>query len=328
LLDEGKITQREFEVVKTELLDAPVEEWAGPPIAVDEFPVEPESPPFQRDPNMGGRSTEVEPADPLSATSEAEAEPVPSPDPAWMVWAKQIPRLYLASLAVALLSVLLAGIFAPIAWVTVVVSIVALLRVKEQGARWMAWTALAVGVVFTIIGIFTSGSDASADARVVPDNSVESKASPELPVGALGLEFADLTERWNALTDPPLILKVISPTPEAGALDSFVYRFDEGALFAGAYNPSDGYVHAVMTQFGINHESRSGAFMHLCHLLHPGIQGCFDTFIEESGVYQKSAEELSEDGHLSSWMFMGNEWRVEVVNDVETIRVRDPLQTG
>lgn len=46
------------------------------------------------------------------------------------------------------------------------------------------------------------------------------------------------------------------------------------------------------------------------------------------GVYGKTAEELAEVDHFSSWVFLGNEWRVEVVDEIETIRVLGPLQAA
>lgn len=49
---------------------------------------------------------------------------------------------------------------------------------------------------------------------------------------------------------------------------------------------------------------------------------------DRSGVYGKTAEELAEVDHFSSWVFLGNEWRVEVVDEIETIRVLGPLQAA
>jgi len=327
LLDEGKITQREFDLVKDELLEAPVEDWAGSPIEVEALPVEVEALPSGIPLHSnGGRSDDDSPLEAYAEIPEAGADVEPKSDPDWMVFAKQIPQLYWASLGCALLSVFVGGLFAPVAWVTVGVAIVTLVKVKEPSMRWMAWTGLAVGVGFSIIGIGAFGPSGSVDAQSLPETPAAAEELPEIPVGSLGIEFGDLSEGWNALPDPPFILKGIATTPEAGALDSFVYRFDEAALLAGAYNPSDGYVYALMSKTGIRHQSRSNVFLHLCYLLYPGTQDCFDTYIEESGIYGKTAEELSEADHFSSWVFQGNEWRVEIVDDIETIRVLGPPQ--
>jgi hypothetical protein len=258
---------------------------------------------------------------------ETPAEPEQS-DPEWLAFAKAIPPLYWASLGAALLSVFFSGALAQIAWITVGVSIAALVKVKEVSMRWMAWAGLAVGVLFSMIGIFTSGSPGSVEAQPLPQTSSGPQDPEEIPVGSLGIEFADLQKAWNALPDPPYILKGISITPEAGVLDSFMYRFDEAALLAGAYNPDDGYIYALMAKVGIRHEAMSNMYVHLCYLLYPGTQECFDTYIEESGVYGKTPDELSEADHLSSWYYDGNEWRVEITDDIETIRVLGPQQNG
>jgi hypothetical protein len=322
MLDEGKITQREYEVVKTEILEAPAEEWATPSqvLEVEALPVDGESWPVETL-NGGHQAT-------ATAVLEAVEEEPESALPEWLAFAKEIPPLYWASVGAAVLTVFFAGLFSPIAWVTSGVSIAALVKVKQQSMRWMAWAGLAVGVLFSMIGIFTSGSPGSVEAQPLPAASSGPADPDEIPVGSLGIEFADLQEGWNALPDPPFILKGISVTPEAGVLDSFMYRFDDAALLAGAYNPDDGYVYALMAKIGIGHEAMSNMYVHLCYLLYPGTQECFDSFIEESGVYGKTPDELSEADSQSSWIFDGNEWRVEVVNDIQTIRVLGPQQTG
>ena len=333
MLDEGKITQKEYEVVKTEILEAPAEEWArtGTLLEVEALPVEGEPWPGETAAALNGGSAHGGEAHQSTATAvleEAEDDAATRRDPEWLAFAKEIPQLYWASVGAALLPVFFAGLFNPIAWITAGISIVALVKVKEPRMRWMAWTGLAVGVLFSMIGIFNSGSAGSVDAGPLPVTSSGPQDPAEIPVGSLGIEFADMQEGWNALPDPPYILKGVNITPEAGVLDSFMYRFDDAALLAGAYNPSDGYIYALMAKVGIRHESVSNMYVHLCYLLYPGTQECFDAYIEESGVYGKLADDLSEGDHLSSWVFDGNEWRVEVKDDIQTIRVLGPQQTG
>jgi hypothetical protein len=325
MLNEGKITQKEYEVVKTELLEAPAEEWgdSAPLSEVEAIPVEDGFVPVGIPVHSNGHKDHDDPGDDQPADEAEEKH-----DPDWLAFAKQIPPLYWASLGAALLAVFFAGLFTPIAWATVAVAAVALVRVKDEQMRWMAWSGLAVGVLFSMIGLFTSATPGSVTAQPLPAAAGGPEDPEEIPVGSLGVELSALSEGWNALPDPPFILKGITTTPEAGVLDSFMYRFDEAALLAGAYNPSDGYIYAFMAKTGIGHESRSNMFVHLCYLLYPGTQECFDTYIDESGLYGEPDEELPEDGYATSWMFEGNEWRVEVENEIETIRVLGPQQTG
>ncbi len=158
LLDDGKITQREFEVVKTELLEAPIEEWAGSPLEVEALPAELIELPVGIPVEQNGHSDHIE-SEVFAEPVEALADEEPSPDPEWLVFAKQIPPLYWASLGAGIFTLFLGGTLAPIAWITVVVSAVALLRVKDEGMRWMAWTGLGLGLLFSTFGLFASGEE-------------------------------------------------------------------------------------------------------------------------------------------------------------------------
>jgi len=190
----------------------------------------------------------------------------------------------------------------------------------------MSWTGVAVGLSFSIIALFDSGGT-TVDAAPTPSPSGPAQLA-EIPVGSLGVRFEDLEEGWNALDDPPFILRGISTTPEGGPLDSFLYRFDGGAVLAGAYDPGDGFVYALMARAGLGHEAASSMYVHLCYLLYPGTQECFDAYVDESGVFGRTVEELSASDHRASWSFEGNEWRVEIADDVQTIRVLGPVETG
>lgn len=306
LLDEGKISQQEFEVVKTELLEASPEEWA-------ELESSPE---LSSTADSNGSSSDAEPTEDSSA---AELD--------WLTFVRQIPTVYWVSAALSVLVGFYGGRFPPVAWVAAASSSGALVMRKEQNGRWMAWTGLGLGIVFSLLGILTSGTTA-VEAGPLPASATGPQPLTEIPVGSLAVRFADIQQGWNAIDDPPYVLKGISTTPEAGPLDSFIYRFDGGAVLAGAYNPSDGYVYALMAKSGIFHDSVSTMYVHLCYLLYPGTQECFDAYVEESGVFGRPVEDLEGIDHHSSWRFDGNEWRLDIVDDVQTIRVLGPQEAG
>ena len=110
--------------------------------------------------------------------------------------------------------------------------------------------------------------------------------------------------------------------PEPGRLDSFLYRFDRFSLVAGAYDPSDGSVYALMAQSGVNDASVSTLYVHLCYLLDPGSQECFDTFIEETGTSGRAYADFAGTEHSATWDFEGHKWQLDIVDDVETIRIQ------
>lgn len=258
MLDEGKISQREYEIVKTELLEAPAEEWSTPV-----------APPNGAAP----------------AEQQVGEEPVPDeesgPDAGWLTSLRQVPITYRAALAVAVLVLLIGGFIA-------------------------------------------SRSDATGTVMAVSDPEVSAPAAPAQ--GSLGFLLDDLTSGWNAVEHPPLITTGILTSPEPGELDSFHHRFDESAMLAGAYDPADGSVYALMVRSGVHHESISNLYVHLCYLLHPGSQDCLEFFIEETGMFGRAPAELASSGLSASWEFEGHEWEVDIAGDIETIRVQGDLE--
>ena len=62
------------------------------------------------------------------------------------------PGLYWAALVLGIASVFLGGTFGLVAWATVAVSAWALYSLKVDFRRWMAWTGVALGIVFSFVG--------------------------------------------------------------------------------------------------------------------------------------------------------------------------------
>jgi hypothetical protein len=245
MLDEGKITQREYDMVKAELLDAPAEDW-------DEL-----APSRGEEEDLTGES---------------------GPAPGWRAFLADIPPIYRAA-AVGALVVLVTGV------------------------------------------LLAANGDSAGSVRADP--SAIRAASPAGPAAdSLGVLLADVTEAWNEVGDPPSIDGGIMTSPEPGRLDSFLYRFEGTAVLAGAYDPDDGSVHAVMARAALHDDAAGSLFIHLCHLLHPGSQECLDAFVEVTGTFGKPHSELAGMQAELGWDLEGQAWELEIANDVETIRVQ------
>ncbi len=244
MLDEGKITQREYDMVKTELIDAPAEEWGETEQPVD---------------------------------LQEDSEPAPEARAGWGVLLAQIPSIY---------------------------------RVAGVGAA----VVLVAGVVLA------AGDDTTGSVRADPSTAQTVSAEPA--ADSLGVRLVDLTERWNEVGDPPSIEGGIMTAPEPGRLDSFLYRFEGTAVLAGAYDPTDGSVHAVFARASLNDAASSGLFIHLCHLLQPGSQECLDAFITVTGTFGKFHSELAGTEIATTWDLDDQTWELEITDDVETIRVQ------
>jgi hypothetical protein len=246
MLDEGKISPSEYNIVKTEILEASAEEWdSTADLALGDDP-------------------DVE-------------KPEDEPAAGWREAFDQVPTIY---------------------------------RVAAAGA-----------VLVVVVGFFLSGNGDTAGTVTANRASVASAASSPTPE-SLGIVLDGLADGWNAVPEPPLITGGVMTSPEAGPLDSFLHNFDGSAVLAGAYDPSDGSVYALMAKTGLLNESVSSLYVHLCYLLHPGSQGCLDTFVEETGMFGKAHADFTGTEHAAAWEFEGHQWQLGIADDVETIRVR------
>ena len=246
MLDEGKISQSEYDIVQTEVLEAPAEEWEPP--------------------------TDVAPTD--------EHEDKELDDEKVAVWRGALDQIRI------------------------------IYRLAAGGA-----------VLVLVIGVFLNGNvDAAGGvtADTASDASAPSSPAPE----SLGIVLVDLADGWNAVPDPPLIKGSVMTSPEAGPLDSFVHNFDGSAVLAGAYDPSDGSVYPLMVRSGLHEESVSSLYVHLCYLLHPGLQECLEAFVDETGMFGKAHADFAGAEQAAEWEHDGHLWQVGIAGDVETIRVR------
>jgi hypothetical protein len=247
MLDEGKITQEEYDIVKVELLEAPAGEWEDPvPATIHE--------------DDSGPDTE--------ATGAGRG--------------------------------LLAGI-PPI----------------------YRLAAVAAFLVLVTGALLAAGGDTAGSVRA--DRSSIRASAPAGPADdSLGVLLVDVSTGWNEVGDPPTISGGIMTSPEPGPLDSFLYRFESGAVLAGAYDPFDGSVHALMARASLHDEAAGSLFIHLCHLLQPGAQVCLDSYIEKTGTFGKSHDDLIGTESNQTWELGAQTWELEIEADVETIRVDSP----
>jgi hypothetical protein len=243
MLDQGKITQTEYDVVKAELLDAPAEEWEM-----------------------------------TQATPEPDPETDPDPTGGWRALLAEFPPIY---------------------------------RLAAVGA----------GLVL-VAGVFLAAtSDTAGPVRA--DSSAIRAAAPTGPApDSLGVLLTDLVGRWNEVGDPPTINGSLMTSPEPGRLDSFLYRFEGNSVLAGAYDPADGSVHALMARASLHDESSSSLFIHLCHVVNPGSQACLDAFLEVTGTFGQPHSALVGTEAELGWDLEGQAWELQISDEVETIRVQ------
>jgi hypothetical protein len=189
----------------------------------------------------------------------------------------------------------------------------------KRGSGWMALAvALVIGVVL-LVAALPDSAPAPSPEHTLPPSEVAEMLAPD----SLGIKSTDLAAIWNEVDAPPRITGGLIRSPEIGKFDSFSYRFNETSLFAGAYDPTDDYVYALMASSWIGDDSASRLGLHLCHLVQPYSQECIDTFFEV-GMDGKTLDAYADLEHQSEWELGEHQWRLTIADNVATIRVLAP----
>lgn len=200
-------------------------------------------------------------------------------------------------------------------------------QAKQIAADYPRVVGMGVGlaIVLIFVLIYVSRGEDAIPIGADPPPLGDTEGTP-LPTDSLGIDFSDLPDMWNGVDQPPLVEGGIARSLESGPFDSFLYRFDDSAVLAGAYDPGDDAIYALMVRASLDHGDISNMYLHVCYLLHPFSQECIDAYWKE-GLKGKELADFMQEDHFSTWSFLGNEWRVEIVDGVQTLRVVSPGAT-
>ncbi|MGB7860652.1 MAG: hypothetical protein WBM90_09160 [Acidimicrobiia bacterium] len=138
--------------------------------------------------------------------------------------------------------------------------------------------------------------------------------------GSLGVFVEDLTDAWNTVADPPAITKGLTRYAESGQYDSFLYRFGEWGRLAGAYDPADDAVYALLATAQMNNAGAADMYQHVCFVVHPYSQECIDMYLE-NGLGGSSLTDFVDTTHNSEWKIDDKTWQLEIASNVLTMRV-------
>lgn len=234
----------------------------------------------------------------------------------------QIPpqTFYLGALTLSVLLLLTAGAVEVVPWPVSILGLVALGTTRISGGHWVS---LGGGVLFAAIVLllqFTGVGQTHPLQATVAADAPSAVPQPVAAPGSLGLTVAELPERWNSLERPPRMTGGLIRETETGPYDSFLYRFDSAASLAGAFDPSDDSVHALVGSVGLFHEAAPLFYLHICFMLHPYSQECIDAYLE-NGLGGKDLVEYAGVDHSATWEIGDQLWKLEITGDVQTIRV-------
>lgn len=301
LKDQGRITDKEYEDLEREIL-----EFAGVlPPREEKQPAEESS--QQPMPDEA----------PSQGTVEEEREEKESGQ--WLALHDNVSPVYLGALVFTSAVLVLVATMGLLPWLVSIIGIVALLATMVRGGSWVAiggGVALILVWAASLFGGFGS-SEPDEPSTGAPISQTEPDPAPS---GSLGVDLGELAELWNGVDEAPSITKGFVRNTESGDYDSFIYRFDDWGRLAGAYDPSDDFVYALLATGVFSQEATSQLYLHLCFVVHPYSQECIDRYFED-GLSGGSLADFDGVAHEAEWQIEDKTWRLSTEGNVLTIRV-------
>ena len=251
-------------------------------------------------------------------TSEQSDTPPPTQSPPQQEAPERqvTPGLYWAALGLGIASVFLGGTFGFVAWGTVVFSVGALISLNVDYRRWMAWTGVALGVVFSLMNVYLNGSldDLFVD-EPAPTENADFVAEPVPEDLSLGFTVDEVVTRWNGDSNSPP--PYLTGEPE---IVGRVFTYDAyGPVVVGIFDPVDKKVYRIGVQMFLVDFKNRDMLKHLCWTVStPGpslddqTQECVHAFDVHGGLTPYIGVTVNDIPSVSStWEFDGNTWTLE-----------------
>lgn len=304
---EGRITRDEFEE-----LTRPYQRPAKP---TDESAVGGSRPVIDEpSPNLeeGPKATPVQPMDAGDAHLSARVPRI--------TLRRGLSGTYLAGLAVAAGALMVAALLGAMPWF-VSLSAVALLATTLFGGLEMVTRLGAIAVAaIVIIGVLSSLGE--EEPLLVP--SAVGTLPPQDPFpsvpGSLDIYMDQVTDLWNSVDSPPRIVRGLTRHNEIGEYDTFLYRFGEWGRVAGAFDPENEVLYALLAAGQFSGEGTDQLYLHLCFMVAPYSQDCIETY-HQVGLDGGSLTDFSGVTHEAEWTLGDHTWRLEIDQNVVTIRI-------
>jgi hypothetical protein len=223
----------------------------------------------------------------------------------------------LGLLALFLIAASVAGL---VPWLSTIALILLLGTTIIEGWRKITMIgAIAVGVI-AVINIVGSLTDQPAPTQpVVVATTTPTDPHPPVP-GSLNIYMDQITDAWNTVDGPPRIIKGLTRHNETGEYDTFIYRWGEWGRLAGAYDPDNEVLYALLVSGQLGKEETGQLYLPLCFMVAPYSQACVDAYFEH-GLAGGVLEDYAGVDHETEWQYEDQTWRIEIAQNVMTIRV-------
>lgn len=274
-----------------------------------------ESPPIEADPPEPG------PADENGADEDGhdDHEGV-TPEPLLPPRLKQgLTPNYLGGHLLAVLALFVVGVLGMLSWWVIIPAILVLATTLFQG--WGPVTAIGALVVVGLMLMSLVAGAGSAPAAEPAPVAAAPPTDPYPPIpGSLGIYVDQLPDLWNTVDASPPISKGLTRYNETGEYDTFLYRFDEWGRVAGAYDPETEAIYGLLVTGQLGGEATHQLYLNACFLVAPYSPECLDAY-NQQGLAGGTLEDFRDSSHEAEWMLGEHTWRLEIAENVLTIRV-------
>ena len=217
---------------------------------------------------------------------------------------------------------LAASLFGFFSWWVSVLTILVLVTTLVDGWEKVTQVGAAVTAVAAVAGLLFPSA-----APEQPEQAVTVTLPPQDPhppiAGSLGIYMDQVIDLWNTVDGPPRINKGLTRHNEVGEYDTFIYRFGDWGRLAGAYDPGNEAVYALLITGTFSAPDTPQLYLHLCYMIAPYSQDCIDSY-HEKGLDGGVLSDFTDTEHEAEWTVDDSTWRLEIDQNVMTVRVYGP----
>lgn len=233
---------------------------------------------------------------------------------------RDLSGMYVAGLAIAAGALLIAAWLGAIPWFVSVSAVALLATTLFEGMR-MVTRVGAIGVAaIVVIGVLSDlGSEQTPPAPVAMNTLPPEDPFPPV-AGSLDIYMDQVTDLWNSVDSAPRIVRGLTRHNEIGEYDTFLYRFGEWGRVAGAFDPENEVLYALLAAGQFSGEATEQLYLHLCFMVAPYSQECIESY-HQVGLGGGSLSDFTDLTHQAEWKLGEHTWRLEIDQNVVTIRV-------
>ena len=226
---------------------------------------------------------------------------------------------FVGGLGILAIGLILLSSLGILSWFLTVAGILLLATTLFDGIRWATVAGTATLTIVAVIG-FTGTARDDPPPNQAPAATLAPEDSDQVVPGSLGIHMDEVTEAWNTVEGPPTIARGLTRYNESGEYDTFIYRFGEWGRLAGAYDPENDAIYALLAAGWLSQDATDQLYLRLCFMVAPYSQECVDSYFEH-GLGGGTLDDFTDETHEAQWLLGDHSWRLEIDQNVLIIRV-------